>query len=141
MRRIERIFVHCTAGSQRQTVDDLKQEFRNKGWQHPGYHYVVDPHGGLHQLLAIEEVSNGVQGYNATAINVAYIGGIDPQGKPTDNRTLAQKDALVLLLLRLKHQFPHAQIMGHRDIWGSDPTKWRKQCPCFDAKEEYKDIE
>lgn len=27
--------------------------------------------------------------------------------------------------------------MGHRDIWGKNPAKWKKQCPCFDAEEEY----
>lgn len=31
MRQIKRIFVHCTAGSQKQTIDDLKAEFRRKG--------------------------------------------------------------------------------------------------------------
>lgn len=140
MRKIKCIFVHCTAGSQRQTIDDLKEEFRRKGWQHPGYHYVIDINGGVHQLLAIEEVSNGVQGYNSTAINIAYIGGIDSHGKPIDNRTPAQKDAMVLLLHKLKQRFPDAQIMGHRDIWGSDSRKWKKMCPCFNAMEEYKNI-
>lgn len=111
-----------------------------KGWQHPGYHYAIDINGGVHQLLAIEEVSNGVQGYNSTAINVAYIGGIDSKGKPIDNRTPAQKGAMVLLLHKLKQRFPEAQIMGHRDIWGSDSRKWKKWCPCFNAIEEYKNI-
>ena len=37
MRKIERIFVHCTAGSQSQSIDDLKAEFRRKGWKSPGY--------------------------------------------------------------------------------------------------------
>lgn len=120
MRKIERIFVHCTAGSQRQSIEDLKAEFRLKGWKYPGYHYVVDINGGIHQLLAIELVSNG---------------------KPIDNRTPDQKDALILLLHRLKQQFPDAKIMGHRDIWGSDQKKWKKYCPCFDAMSEYKDIE
>lgn len=140
MRQIKRIFVHCTAGSQRQTIDDLKAEFHRKGWSNPGYHYVIDTNGGVHQLLAIEHVSNGVQGYNSTAINVAYIGGIDANGKPIDNRTPAQKDALVLLLHKLKQKFPTAQIMGHRDIWGKDRSNWRKMCPCFNAIQEYKDI-
>lgn len=141
MRQIKRIFVHCTAGAQHQSIDDLKAEFRRKGWKQPGYHYVVDAHGGVHQLLSVEQVSNGVQGYNQTAINVAYMGGIDSQGKPTDNRTLPQKEALALLLHRLKQQFYSAKIMGHRDIWGTDPRKWKKQCPCFNATDEYKDIE
>lgn len=140
MRKIERIFVHCTAGSQHQSIDDLKAEFRRKGWKMPGYHYVVDASGGVHQLLALEQVSNGVQGYNKTAINVAYMGGIDANGKPTDNRTLQQKEALALLLNRLKQQFYSARIMGHRDIWGTDPRKWKKQCPCFNAMDEYKNL-
>ena len=140
MRKIERIFVHCTAGSQRQSIEDLKAEFRLKGWKYPGYHYVVDETGGIHQLLAIELVSNGVQGYNSSAINVAYMGGIDSHGKPIDNRTPDQKDALRSLLIELHRQYPHATIMGHRDIWGSNPRKWKKWCPCYDAKSEYKDI-
>lgn len=140
MRQIKRIFVHCTAGSQKQTIDDLKAEFRRKGWTYPGYHYVVDTKGGVHQLLSIEEVSNGVQGYNSTAINVAYMGGIDTNGKPIDNRTPEQKDALTLLLHKLKLMFPDTKIMGHRDIWGTDKSKWKKMCPCFNAIEEYKDI-
>lgn len=140
MRKIERIFVHCTAGSQRQSIEDLKAEFRLKGWKYPGYHYVVDINGGIHQLLAIELVSNGVKGYNSSAINVAYMGGIDSHGKPVDNRTEAQKVALKSLLIELHRQYPDAQIMGHRDIWGSDHKKWKKWCPCFDAKSEYEDI-
>lgn len=140
MRTIERIFVHCTAGSQRQTIDDLKREFKQKGWKSPGYHYVIDINGGIHQLLSIEKVSNGVQGYNSTAINVAYIGGIDTSGKAIDNRTPHQKDALVLLLHKLKQQFPKARIMGHRDIWGTDKSKWKKMCPCFNAMSEYSDL-
>lgn len=140
MRKIERIFVHCTAGSQRQSIEDLKAEFRLKGWKYPGYHYVVDINGGIHQLLAIELVSNGVKGYNSSAINIAYVGGIDSKGKPIDNRTEAQKTALKSLLIELHRQYPHATIMGHRDIWGSDSRNWKKWCPCFDAKSEYEDI-
>ena len=140
MRKIKRIFVHCTAGSQRQSIEDLKAEFRLKGWKYPGYHYVVDETGGIHQLLAIELVSNGVQGYNSSAINVAYMGGIDSHGKPIDTRPPDHYDALGLLLPSLTQQFPDAQIMGHRDIWGTDSKKWKKWCPCFNAIDEYKDL-
>lgn len=140
MRKIERIFVHCTAGSQSQSIDDLKAEFRRKGWKSPGYHYVISPDGGFHQLLPIEQVSNGVQGYNSTAVNVAYIGGVDSHGNPVDNRTVEQKEVLVDLLRKLHDIFPSAQILGHRDIWGPDKNKWKKMCPCFDAVAEYKNL-
>lgn len=141
MRKIKFIFVHCTASNQKWGVKELLAEFKAKGWKNPGYHKVVTEDGVVHQLLDISKVSNGVQGYNSTAINVAYMGGIDSHGKPIDNRTPDQKDALILLLHKLKQQFPDAKIMGHRDIWGTDCKKWKKYCPCFDAMSEYKDIE
>lgn len=147
MRTIERIFVHCTAGSQKATVEDLKREFKAKGWKNPGYHYVVMPSGRVENLLSEENVSNGVQGYNSTSINVAYIGGIDGNGKAVDNRTEKQKKSLISLLKSLRERYPKAKIMGHRDISPDkngngiiDPWERIKECPCFDAITEYKDI-
>ena len=147
MRTIERIFVHCTAGSQKQTIEDLKAEFKAKGWEHPGYNYVIMPSGRIEQMLPEEEVSNGVRGYNSTSINVAYIGGIDRNGKAIDNRTSEQKKSLVDLLKQLRERYPKARIMGHRDISPDkngngivDPWERIKECPCFDAITEYKDI-
>ena len=140
MRQINNIFVHCTASSQKWGVKELWAEFKAKGWVNPGYHYVITIDGSIHQMLPIEMVSNGVQGHNANAINIAYVGGINSKGKPVDNRNQAQKQAMITLLKQLKKRFPGAQIMGHRDIWGSDQKKWKKWCPCFDAKKEYKNI-
>lgn len=147
MRKIERIFIHCTAGSQRQTVDDLRAEFKAKKWRNPGYHYVVLSDGAVRQLLGEQFVSNGVKGYNSTSINVAYTGGIDADGKAVDNRTEAQKTSLVRLLKELRVRYPKAEIMGHRDISPDtngngivDPWERIKECPCFDAITEYKDI-
>lgn len=147
MRDINIIFVHCTAGNQRQKITDLLAEFRMKGWKNPGYHYVVDADGVTHQLLSVEKVSNGVRGFNAHSINVAYLGGIDSKGRPVDNRTEAQKIELRELLQVLHKQFPKAKIMGHRDISPDvnhngkvDPNERIKECPCFDALTEYADL-
>lgn len=140
MRQIKRIFIHCTASSQKWGTKELSAEFRAKGWKNPGYHYVVTADGTIHQMLSEDLVSNGVQGYNSTSVNVAYVGGIDSKGKPTDNRTEAQKKSLVSLLSELRKKYPNATIMGHRDIWGTDKSKWKKMCPCFDAREEYRNI-
>lgn len=147
MRSIKRIFVHCTAGSQKQTIADLKAEFKRKGWKYPGYHYVVMPNGTISQMLGEQFVSNGVKGYNSTSVNVAYVGGIDAKGEPIDNRTDEQKQSLVRLLKELKGRYPKAQILGHRDISPDtnhngivDPWERIKECPCFDAIIEYKNI-
>jgi N-acetyl-anhydromuramyl-L-alanine amidase AmpD len=103
-------------------------------------------------MLAIENVSNGVQGYNSTAINIAYVGGVVKTAKgewqAADNRTKEQKDELRTLLKVLHAKFPNAIILGHRDISPDtnhngkvDPSEWIKECPCFDAKVEYADIQ
>lgn len=147
MRGIKRIFVHCTAGSQRQTVADLQAEFKRKGWKNPGYHYVIQADGTVKQLLGEQFVSNGVKGYNSTSLNVAYMGGIDADGKAVDNRTDAQKASLLTLLKELKERYPKAEILGHRDISPDtngngivDPWERIKECPCFNARDEYKDL-
>ena len=69
MRKIDYIAVHCTAGSQVQTISDLQEEFKRKGWKYPGYHYVVAPDGKITQLLDEEKVSNGVKGFNSVTVN------------------------------------------------------------------------
>ena len=147
MRAIKYIAVHCTASSQHTTNKELQQEFRRKGWKNPGYHYVVAADGTITQLLDEDKVSNGVKGYNSVLINVAYIGGIDAEGKPIDNRTAAQKASLAGLLGMLRKKYPTATIQGHRDFSPDrnhngriEPNEYIKACPCFDAKGEYKDI-
>ena len=98
-------------------------------------------------MLDDSKVSNGVKGYNSTSVNVAYVGGIDAKGKAVDNRTAAQKKALVDLLKILRKRYPKAKILGHRDIspdqnGNGRVDQWEriKECPCFDAITEYKDI-
>ena len=149
MREIKRIFIHCTASYQTTTTEEsLKAEFKAKGWKAPGYHYVVKPDGGIINMWPEDKVSNGVQGYNSTSINVAYIGGIDKQHpKGIDNRTDAQKRALLELLAKLKIKYPKAKIMGHRDISPDkngngkvDTWEYIKACPCFNAMEEYAEL-
>ena len=105
------------------------------------------PDGTISQMLGEQFVSNGVKGYNSTSVNVAYVGGIDAKGEPTDNRTDEQKQSLLRLLKELKGRYPKAQILGHRDISPDtnhngvvDPWERIKACPCFDAIKEYEDI-
>lgn len=139
--------MHCTASSQTWDVGELSAEFKRKGWKNPGYHYVVTSDGRIHQMLDDSKVSNGVKGYNSTSVNVAYVGGIDAKGKAVDNRTAAQKKALVDLLKILRKRYPKARILGHRDIspdqnGNGRVDQWEriKECPCFDAITEYKGI-
>ena len=136
MRETKYIAVHCTATPQTATVSSIQNYWKNVlKWKMPGYHFIIKPDGEVVQLLEIEKVSNGVKGFNSVSINISYIGGVDAQNKPIDNRTEAQKKALLDLLKKLKKQFPKAIIQGHRDF-----PEVKKACPSFDAKEEYKNL-
>lgn len=149
MRKITRIFVHCTASWQDTTTEaSLRKEFKDKGWRNPGYHWVIFPNGKILQMLGEDLVANGVKDYNRHSIHVAWVGGVDsthPRG--IDNRTDKQKQALFDLLTKLKLRYRNAIIMGHRDISPDlnhngiiDPWERIKECPCFDAMVEYMDI-
>lgn len=152
MRKITRIFVHCTASWQNSTDEaSLRKEFKDKGWKRPGYHYVIFPDGHICQMLDESEVANGVYGYNQNSVHVAWVGGIAYSAAfkltSVDNRTKCQKLALFDLLTKLKLRYRDAQIMGHRDISPDlnhngviDPWERIKDCPCFDAMVEYMDI-
>lgn len=147
MRYIKYIIVHCSASNQEWNAKNLLAEFKRKGWKNPGYHYAIEADGTIQSLLDESKISNGVKGHNRNSINVAYIGGIDSKCNAIDNRTEAQKESLLKLLKELKQRYPSATICGHRDFSKDinkngiiDPWERIKECPCFDAKEEYKDI-
>lgn len=136
MREIKYIAVHCTATPQTTSIDSIRNFWKkNLGWKMPGYHFIIKPDGEIVELLSIDQVSNGVAGYNSKTINVCYLGGVDKNNKPIDNRTEAQKKALNTKLTELKKKFPKAIIQGHRDF-----PKVAKACPCFNAKTEYEKL-
>lgn len=149
MREIKYIVVHCTASYQETTTEkSLREEFLRKGWKSVGYHFVVKTDGNIIKLLDESRVANGVKGYNANSIHIAWIGGIDRQHpKGIDNRTPAQKIALYDLVAKMKMKYKKAKVMGHRDFSPDlnhngivDPWERIKECPCFNAMVEYKEI-
>ena len=136
MREIKFLAVHCTATPQTTSVESIKQYWKTHlGWKMPGYHFIIKPNGEVVKLLSVDEISNGVKGFNSVSINIAYIGGVDSQNNPIDNRTPAQKKALRDLLEKFKIVHPKAIIQGHRDF-----PNVKKACPSFDAKKEYANI-
>lgn len=143
-RKITHIFVHCTATLPTATVESIQQGWRNIGWKNPGYHYIIKADGTIVSLQPEGKAANGVKGYNAHAIHVAYIGGLRMLNGTKiyeDTRTLEQIMSLPLILRELRGRYPKAVILGHRSIWGENtPEKWQKVCPCFNAIKAYADI-
>lgn len=130
MRKIEYIVLHCTATPVNTSVQSILNYWRNHlGWRNPGYHYLIEQSGEVHELLPLASVSNGVAGYNSNSIHISYIGGVDKNGKALDNRSSRQILEQIRLLIMLKTLFPNARIQGHRDF-----PKVAKACPSFDTR-------
>ena len=140
-RTITEIIVHCTATPEGKdyTVDDIRKWHTTKppqgrGWSDIGYHYVIDRKGHILTGRDVDIIGAHCDGHNAHSIGVVYIGGVSAlNGKPKDTRTLAQKAGLIRCLTELKSMYPQAKIYGHCDFSS-------KECPCFNAKQEYVSI-
>lgn len=137
MRVINNIVLHCTAGSQKQTIQDLKDWWKNgKGWKQVGYHWVIDGDGNKHNLAADDEITNGVGGHNKDSLHISYMGGVDTKTwVAIDNRTPEQRKAMEELVRYYHDKYPEAVILGHRDFPGV-----KKSCPSFDTKTWLKEI-
>ena len=131
-RNIKYIVVHCTATPIMATVEAIKRYWKEvrKWGDTPGYHYLIHRDGEVEQLLDENKISNGVYGHNKDSVHIAYMGGVDLKGNPTDNRSQRQKDAMFDLIMELFEKYKTAKAKGHRDFEGV-----KKACPCFDVQE------
>lgn len=130
-RNILFIVIHCTATQPNASIEAIKKYWKEvRGWNDtPGYHYIIKPDGEVIQLLDESKNSNGVYAHNSACINVAYLGGVDKEGKPKDTRTRAQEHAMFDLIVTLTEKYQGAKPLGHRDFPGV-----KKACPSFDVK-------
>ena len=135
MRNINKIIVHCSATKEGKAfnVADITRWHKDRGFATIGYHYVVLLDGTIQQGRAEMTMGAHCKGHNANSIGICYIGGLDANGKSKDTRTPEQKESLLILLKELKKKYPKATIHGHREFANKD-------CPCFDAKNEYKNV-
>lgn len=132
-RKITEIIVHCSATPEGKdfTAADITRWHKQRGFRTIGYHYVVYRDGSVHTGRPEGEIGAHCTGHNAVSIGICYIGGLAADGKTAkDTRTPEQREALIMLLRRLRAKYPNAKIYGHRDFAA-------KACPSFDARKEY----
>ena len=133
MRYINEIIIHCTATKAGTDigVKEIRRYHKNvKGWSDIGYHYLVRLDGTVERGRYISQPGAHCLHHNAHSIGIAYVGGLDASGQPADTRTEAQRKALIQIIAKNVSMF-HCPVYGHRDFAP-------KECPCFDAKNEYK---
>lgn len=141
-RTIKEIIIHCTATPEGRdvTIADITRWHKARGFSTIGYHYVIYRDGTVHEGRDVNLIGAHCTNHNSYSIGVCYVGGLKfvpnvPINKlpAKDTRNEKQKAAMLSLLLDLKKLYPNAKIYGHRDFAN-------KSCPCFDAKNEYKNL-
>lgn len=132
MRAIHKIIIHCTATREGDdiSVDTIRRWHLARGWSDIGYHYVIDLKGNINAGRPIELIGAHTKGQNKYSIGIAYVGGVEADGKtPKDTRTKAQKDAIIRLVKKLKGCYPDVSIHGHNEFSN-------KACPSYNVQNE-----
>jgi len=129
MREIKEIILHCTATQEGREVHvaDVDRWHKQQGWECIGYHYLITLDGKIEKGRPEWKIGAHCKGHNNVSIGIAYVGGVDYQGKPKDTRTEAQKRALVQLLREVRGRYPKATIHGHNEFAA-------KACPSFNVQ-------
>lgn len=138
MRKINTIVIHCSATPEGMTypLETLRADHKKRGFVDVGYHYYIRKDGTVQEGRPLNQIGAHAKGYNTGSIGICYEGGLDANRKPKDTRTEAQKKSLLTLLKATLRLYPTiTRICGHRDL-----PKVAKDCPCFDAENEYKHL-
>jgi len=138
MRKINTIVIHCSATPEAMTypLETLRADHKKRGFADIGYHYYIRKDGTVQEGRPLNQIGAHAKGYNTGSIGICYEGGLDANRKPKDTRTEAQKKSMLVLLKATLRLYPTiTRICGHRDL-----PKVAKDCPCFDAENEYKHL-
>lgn len=138
MRKIKEIILHCTAtrAAQKLTVADIDRWHRDLGWDCIGYHYVIYQDGSVHEGRPVAMCGAHCKGRNVFSIGVAYVGGVEDDGRtPKDTRTPEQKVALRKLVRELmaKYGLTLDNVYCHNQFA-------KKACPSFSIDEFKKEM-
>jgi N-acetylmuramoyl-L-alanine amidase len=132
-RNIKFIAIHTTATQPNATATAILNYWRNTlGWRSPGYHILFHQEKGFTVMADLDRICNGVAGFNSVSIHLSYVGGVDINNKPIDNRSESQKRLMAIAVEELRKKFPNAKVQGHKNF-----PNVKKACPCFDAKKEF----
>lgn len=130
MRELKEIILHCTATKEGQdySAEQVRKWHLDRGFNDIGYHFLIRLDGTVEAGRPLETVGAHCKGHNANSIGIAYVGGLDKNGRPKDTRTLPQKEAMRRLVDDLKQYFPRLEVHCHNEYS-------TKSCPCFSVLE------
>lgn len=115
MKSVDFLVVH-TEGSpdgSHGTAQSVDRYHRSLGWDGIGYHFFIDQRGRVQTGRPVTRSGAHTYGINDRSIGICVSGNADRVPF-----SVAQREALVALLVRLKKQYDGAEIIGHREING-----------------------
>lgn len=149
MGALKYLIIHCTAtrggvsilGSQIRDWHTKPVSEGGRGWKQVGYTDIFHINGGVERLVENNEdgnvdpweITNGAIGMNSISRHAVYVGGIDEKGKPVDNRTPSQHEAMKRYVLDFIRKNPTIKVAGHNQFAN-------KACPSFDVPAWLKSI-
>jgi N-acetylmuramoyl-L-alanine amidase len=117
------LIIHHSAGKPTDTVADIDQEHRKRGWLMIGYHFVIEREG-VHGFLkaarpdAMTGAHCGVNKYNREGLGLCVAGYFHP-GSPLSEKMQERLYLDVLgavLHICKKYRIPAKHVLGHRDV-------------------------
>lgn len=120
---VKYVVVHLSGseGEAGHNAADIDRVHRKRGLLSLGYHFVIRRDGTVEQGRSLDIPGVHARGFNQLSIGVCII------GATTETPTAHQRDALEKLAEELRLNYPHAVVVGHRDIQPKVP------CPPFDV--------
>jgi N-acetylmuramoyl-L-alanine amidase len=109
-------------------VKEIRDWHLRRGFNDVGYHYVIRRDGTIEKGRDHEKVGAHARGHNSDSLGICLVGGMNEEGQPDSNFTMAQYEALDTLLVNLEDMYERITVHGHRDFSN-------KACPCFDITE------
>ena len=141
-----KVCIHCSAtpeGSRLTFEACKKMHIEKRGWSDIGYNLYIERDGSIHFGRQFGAQLAHAKGHNTGFLAICYEGGLDANHQPTDTRTDAQKQALLICQLFIEKIYKVSEWLGHRDLSPDlnhdgviTPDEWMKACPCFDVKSE-----
>lgn len=126
LRCVKYIVVHCTG-----TPPEIEAEFirKNKPGR-PRYHGLIDRFGYFMRLMGCNCIADNPCADNEVCYHLAYVGGIDRNGRAADTRNPLQWHRLYEKIEELKNLFPDAVVVGINFV---NPQVEQGENPCFNV--------
>ena len=107
------------------TVDEWH---RKRGMLKVGYHFFIRREGLIEVGRGVNDIGAHTKEHDLDSVSVCLAGGLNTRGIVAPDYAKEQLETLFVLVKTLKHMYPDAKVVCHRDLSTTE-------CPSFNVKE------